>query len=327
MRRIIIIALAAWVSLLALPVRAAAQDKFDLPQPYLGWERAYLADFPDLQKLTDVMIATSTRQLKDPSQDVLHNRVCAALAQRMAMDMKLPAVDRRLAIAADLLHNISKEERPQVYTDAKVLGETRDVVAALRSKGHLKASPAFWTDEALLAKPAVGGNLSLIHHLTGAVTAGNVLREAGGYSADEIARVQAAIIGHSTGYWYFRKSVDDAVNQPEAWRKVYPEPEEDIARIAHDADLISQFEAESVVPDGSKWRVLAAKRWGARGTVEEAHVVYYVFSRLYDEARTESGKALAMNEWGRIRPQLVALMGLAPGEDPIAKLGVPKAFR
>lgn len=327
MRRFIV-TLITWASLLpALAWAAASQDKFDLPQPYLGWERRYLADFPDLQKVMDVMIATSTRQLKDPSQDVLHNRVCAALAQRMAGDMKLSTGDRRLAIATDLLHNISKEERPLMFTDAKVLRRASDLVAALRKAGHLNASPAFWTDEALLANPAVGGNLSLIHHVTGAMTAGDMLREAGGYSANDIARVEAAIVGHSTGYWYFRKSVDDAAKQPEAWRKVYPEPEEDIAKIAHDADLISQFEAESVVPEGSKWRVLAAKRWGAKGPVEEAHVVYYVFSRLFDEARTESGKSLALNEWRKIRPELIALMRLTPDADPIKVLGVPKAFQ
>ena len=108
---------------------------------------------------------------------------------------------------------------------------------------------------------------------------------------------------------------------------MYPEPEEDIAKIAHDADLISQFEAESVVPAGSKWRVLAAKRWGAKGPVEEAHVVYYVFQRLFDEARTEQGKALARAEWGKIQPELVKLMNLKPGTDPVKALGVPKAFQ
>jgi len=324
MRRIVVALVAL---LLQLPAWAASQDRYELPQPYLGWERQYLANFPDLQKLMDVMVATSTRQLKDPSQDILHNRVCAALAQRMAGDMKLPAADRRLAIATDLLHNISKEERSMVFTDARVLKQASELVSALRSKGHLKASPAFWTDEALLAKPEIGANLSLIHHITGAVTAGETLQKAGGYSASDIARVQAAIVGHSTGYWYFRKSVDDAAKQPEAWRKVYPEPEEAIAKIAHDADLISQFEAESVVPEGSKWRVLAAKRWGAKGAVEEAHVVYYVFSRLFDEARTDSGRSLALAEWRKIQPQLVKLMGLPSGADPIKTLGVPKAFR
>lgn len=326
MRRI---SIAMWWWVLLLPALAwgASQDRYPLPEPYLGWERQYLAEFSDLQKLMDVMIATSARQLKDPSQDVLHNRVCAALAQRMAHDMGLPAGDRRLAIATDLLHNISKEERPLVLTDAAVLRQGADLVARLRKAGHLQASPAFWTDEAVLAMPGVGGNLSLIHHITGAVTAGGILREAGGYSDEDRARVEAAIVGHSTGYWYFRKSVDDAAKQPEAWRKVYPEPEEAIAKIAHDADLISQFEAESVVPDGSKWRVLATKRWGAQGAVEEAHVVYYVFSRLFDEARTDAGKALAMDEWRKIAPELVRLMGLPPQADPIKTLGVPRAFR
>lgn len=317
----------AFLSLFPVAGWAASQDKFDLPQPYRNWERQYLKASPDLQQLMDVMVETSTRQLKDPSQDILHNRVCSALAHRMAMDMKLPAADRKLAIATDLMHNISKEERPMVLTDARVLKQASEMVAQLRKAGHLTKSPAFWSDEAIFSNKAVGANLSLIHHLTGAITAGEMLNKIGGYPARDIARVQAAIVGHSTGYWYFRKSIDDAVKQHEAWRKVYPEPEETIAQIAHDADLISQFEAESVVPEGSKWRVLAAKRWGANGAVEEAHVVYYVFQRLFEEARTKPGKALARAEWRKIQPQLVKLMGLKPGTDPIKALGVPKTFQ
>lgn len=306
---------------------AASQDRFELPQPYLNWERQYLKDFPELQRVTDVMVETSARQLKDPSQDILHNRVCSALAHKMATDMKLRPADRRLAIATDLLHNISKEERPLVLTDAKVLRDASGMVARLRQAGHLAQSPGFWSDEALFGNALIGANLALIHHVTGAITAGDLLNKLGGYSKDDIARVQAAIVGHSTGYWYFRKSVDDIAKQPGAWRKVLPEPEDDIAKIAHDADLISQFEAESVVPAGSKWRVLAAKRWGAKGALEEAHVVYYVFSRLFDEARTEAGKALAQQEWRKIAPELIKLMGLKPGADPVEVLGVPKAFQ
>lgn len=298
-----------------------------MPQPYLEWERQYLRDFPELQRLMDVMVETSARQLKDPSQDILHNRVCSALAHKMAADMKLRPADRKLAIATDLLHNISKEERSLVLTDAKVLKQASDLVAQLREAGQLRRSPGFWSEEAMFGNPLVGANLALIHHVTGAITAGEILNTLGGYSARDIARVQAAIVGHSTGYWYIRKSIDDIAKQTDAWRKVYPEPEEDIAKIAHDADLISQFEAESVVPQGSKWRVLAAKRWGAKGAAEEAHVVYYVFYRLFEEARTEAGKALAREEWRKIQPELVKLMGLSPGADPIKSLGVPKVFQ
>lgn len=326
MRRLALIAVAF---LLQFPAWgwSASQDKFSLPQPYLGWEQQYLRDFPDLQRLMDVMVETSTRQIKDPSQDILHNRVCSALAQRMATDMKLPPADRRLAIATDLLHNISKEERPLVLTDAKILNQASDMVARLRREKQLAGSPSFWSDPSMFGNKAIGDNLSLIHHITGAITAGDILGSIKGYSASDIARVQAAIISHSTGYWYFRKSVDDVMKQPGSWRKLYPEPEGDLAKIAHDGDLISQFEAESVVPAGSKWRVLAAKRWGAKNTVEEAHVVYYVFQRLFEEARTESGKALARQEWNKIRPELVKLMGLKPGTDPVKVLGVPKAFQ
>lgn len=326
MRRIIQILI---VSLSLLPAIgwAASQDRFELPQPYLGWEQQYLKDFPELQPIMDIMVKTSARQLKDPSQDILHNRVCSALAQRMAADMKLSRADRKLVIAADLLHNISKEERPLVLTDPKVLQQASDLVTRLRAGKQLTGSPAFWTDPAVFAMPPIGANLSLIHHITGAITAGEILESTKAYSAREIARVQAAIVAHSTGYWYFRKSIDDITKQPEAWRKVYPEPEGDLARIAHDADLISQFEFESVVPEGSKWRGLAAKRWGAKSQVEEAHVVYYVFQRLFDEARTEPGKALAHQEWSKIKPELIKLMGLKAAADPIQAMGVPKAFQ
>ena len=326
MRRIILIFVAI-LSQLPACGWAASQDRFELPQPYLDWERQYLKEFPDLQRIMDVMVETSARQLKDPSQDILHNRVCSALAHRMAGDMKLSPADREMAIVTDLLHNISKEERPLVLTDPKVLQQASDLVAQLRREKLLAGSPDLWTDRAMFSNVMIGANLSLIHHITGAITAGQILNSTKAYSARDIARVQAAIVAHSTGYWYFRKSIDDAMNQPGAWRKVYPEPEGDIAKIAHDADLISQFEAESVVPAGSKWRVLAAKRWGAKGAVEEAHVVSYVFQRLFEEARTASGKALAQQEWRKIQPELIKLMGLKPGTDPINALGVPKAFQ
>lgn len=327
MRRPTILMLIALV--LALPAWSwgASQDKFDLPQPYINWERQYLKEFPDLQRLMDVMVEASARQLQEPSQDILHNRVCAALAHRMALDMKLKPADRKLGIVADILHNISKEERLLLLLDDKVLAQATELVTRLRKEKLLTGSPTFWSDTAIFSNKSIGANLSLIHHITGAVTAGEILDALTGYTPRNIARVQAAILAHSTGYWYFRKSVDDALKQAEAWRKVYPEPEGDIAKIAHDADLISQFEAESVVPAGSKWRVLAAKRWGANGAAEEAHVVYYVFQRLFDEARTAAGKALARQEWSKIRPQLVKLMGLKPDADPIKVLGVPKAFR
>jgi hypothetical protein len=326
MKRILSI-FVALLSLLSAGGWAASQDGFQLPQPYLAWEQQYLKDFPELQRIVDIMVETSRRQLKDPSQDILHNRVCSALAQRMAMDMALSPADRRLLIATDLLHNISKEERSLVLTDPKVLEQATSLVARLRAEKQLTGSPAFWSDPAVFAMAPIGANLSLIHHITGAIRAGEILESTDVYSARDIVRVQAAIVAHSTGYWYFRRSIDDITKQPGAWRKVYPEPEEDIAKIAHDADLISQFEFESVVPEGSKWRALAAKRWGAKGTVEEAHVVYYVFQRLFDEARTAPGKALAQQEWEKIKPELVKLMALKPGADPVKAMGVPKAFQ
>lgn len=306
---------------------AAMQNRFELPQPYLDWERAYLKDFPELQRVMDRMVVSSVRQMQDPTQDILHNRVCAALAYRMAQDLKLKRGEQKFAVLTDLLHNISKEERPLVLTDSNVLGQASQLVSRLRRAGHLRKSPEFWTDEKIFGTPLIGANRALIHHITGALMAGDILQELGGYSGQEVARLQAAVIGHSTGYWYFRQSVDDITKSKNAWRKVYPEPEDDIAKIAHDADLISQFEVVSVIPEGSKWRVIAAKRWGAKNAVEEAHIVYYVFLRLFEEARTEAGKLLAREEWLKIRPELVKLMGLKPDQDPIQAFGVPKVFQ
>jgi hypothetical protein len=306
---------------------AASQDKYDLPQPYLGWEKTYLKEFPDTQKVMDRMIEITVRQIKEPEQDILHNRICSALAYKMALDSKLAKADQRLAVITDILHNIDKEEKDAVLTNPKVYGEIATMVARLKSAGYFKGSPRFWGDEAVLKNPKIGGNRALVHHLTSALTAGEIMTATGGFPAKDMDRVQAAIVGHSTGYWYFRQSIDTAAGRKGAWEAIYPEPEGDIAQFAHDADLISQFAPESVVPEGSKWRVLAAKRWGAKGQVEEAHVVYYVFFRLFEEAKTGPGKALAREQWEQIRPALIKLMQLKPEDDPVKVLGVPKVFQ
>jgi hypothetical protein len=301
------------------------QDKYDLPQPYLAWEKAYLTDFPDLQKLMDAMIIATVEQLKKPGEDILHNRVCSALAYEMAKN--LSSKERRLVIATDILHNITKEEAATVLTDPGVFNNISGMITTLKGAGHFKASPRFWTDEAVLKNPKVGENRALVHHITGALKAAQIAGETGGFSLEEIRAMQAAIIQHSTGYWYFRASVDSAAGKKDAWQVVFPEPETEIARIAHDADLISQFVPESVVPEGSKWRDLAKKRWGAKSPVEEGHIVYYVFLRLFEEAKTEKGKALAREKWDEIRPELIKLMNLKPDQDPIKALGIPKVFQ
>jgi hypothetical protein len=306
---------------------AASQDKYGLSLPSLGWESTYLKEFPDTQKVMDRMIEITVRQLKEPEQDILHNRICSALAYKMALDRKLAKADQRLAVVTDILHNIDKEETDAVLTNPKVFGEIAAMVAGLKKSGHFTSSPRFWGDEAVLKNPKVGGNRALVHHLTSALTAGEMMKALGGFAAKDIDRVQAAIVGHSTGYWYFRQSIDAAAGRKAAWETIYPEPEGDIALFAHDADLISQFAPESVVPEGSKWRVLAAKRWGAKGAIEEAHVVYYVFFRLFEEAKTEPGKALAREQCEQIRPELLKLMQLNPGDDPVKVLGVPKVFQ
>ena len=304
---------------------AASQDRYALTELYLAWEKAYLKEFPELQGLMDVMIDTTVKQLKDPEADILHNRVCSALAYEMAKTLNKQ--ERKLAIAADILHNISKEDKAAVLTNPEVFRKCSEMVAKLKKAGYFKGSPGFWDDEALLKSPKVGGNLALIHHITGALTAGVIARRAGGFSEKDIEMMQVTIIEHSTGYWYFQDSVDQAAGRKGAWQAVFPEPENASAKIAHDADLISQFVYESVVPDGSKWRELAKKRWKAKDTKEEGHIVYYVFFRLYEEAKTETGKALARQDWEKIRPELVKLMGLKPDEDPIRVLGVPKIFQ
>jgi len=320
---IYVIALAFVFGMAGIAV-AASQDKYSLPEPYLAWEKAYLKEFPELQGLMDVMIRTTVAQLKDPESDILHNRVCSALAYEMAK--KLSKAERKLAVVTDILHNISKEDKAAVLTNPEVLAKATGMVSKLKKAGYFKNSPAFWGDEAVLKNPKVGGNLGLIHHITGALTSGEIAaREK--FSAKDIDMIQVAVLEHSTGYWYFRDSVDQAAGRKGAWQVIYPEPENEIARIAHDADLISQFVYESVVPEGSKWRVLAQKRWKAKDTKEEAQIVYYVFFRLYEEAKTEKGKELAKEQWEKIRPELVKLMGLKPGEDPIKVLGVPKIFQ
>ncbi len=303
---------------------AATQDKFNLPEPYLSWENSYLNEFPGLQKLLDNMIATTAVQLQNPSEDILHNRVCSALACEMSKG--LPTERRKLAIATDILHNIAKEDKTAVLTDPQVFKKASEMITELKRAGLFRSSPEFWEDVQIILNTKVGGNRALIHHMTGALTAGQIAKQ-NGFSGKEIQEMQAAIIEHSTGYWYFRDSVDQAVGKKGAWRSVYPEPASDISKIAHDADLISQFVPESVVPDGSKWRTLAKKRWGAKSTKEEGQIVYYVFFRLYEEAKTNTGKQMALEKWDKIRPELLKLMNLAPNQDPVKALGVPAVFQ
>lgn len=306
-------------------VLAASQDAYPLPEPYLGWEKAYLKEFPDLQTVMDAMVATAVKQVPSPQADILHNRVCAALASDMSRTASRKA--RKLTIATDILHNIAKEDDAAVLTRPEVSARASVMVTDLKKAGFLKGSPQFWTRMDVLQTPKIGDNKSLIHHITGAVQAAEILKAIRGYSNKDIRSVQVAVLEHSTGYWYFRASVDEIAGFKEAWRTVYPEPETRMARIAHDADLISQFVPESVTPAGSKWRVLAKKRWGAKTDKDEAHVVYYVFQRLFDEAKTDRGRELAKAQWEIIKPQLVGLMGLNASQDPLAVLGVPAVFK
>ncbi len=326
-RMIRIIAILCMALFVSVPVFAASQDKYDLPEPYIGWEKAYLQKFPELQPVMDVMLQMTAQQLKNSEQDILHNRICSALVYKMAVDNNLSPKLQRLAIAGDLLHNISKEEKNAVLTDISQFKKADLMVATLREAGFLKKSPAFWRDRTVFLNPRIGNNRSLIHHVTGAVMTGEILKKIGGFSEADIRLIQDGILEHSTGYWYFRASIDEVVGKKDAWVNVYPVTDSMLSKLIHDADLISQFVPESVVPEGSKWRVLAQKRWGAKTVKDEGHIVYYVFKRLYDEAQTEAGKALAKEKWEQIAPALVQLMGLEPGQDPIKVLGVPKIFQ
>lgn len=304
---------------------AASQDKYSIPEPYKSEEVEYLKKYPDLQKVMDYMIETEEKVNKKPTNNILHNRICTTLVYEMAKTDKLNKKDTRLAIAGDLLHNICKADKVNVMTKPEMVTAVGDVVKDLRKHGLLKGSPEFWTNTELYKNPKIGNNLGLMHHLSGAYVAGKFLRE-NGFKPKEVRRLEAAIIEHSTGYWYFRSSINQAVGNKDGWKVVYPDPENTLSKYIHDADLVSQFVPASVVPEGSKWRVLAINRWGAKNKVEEGQIVYYVFDRLYGEARTPIGKVMAKEKWEQIAPQLVELMGLKPGEDPIKVLGVPKIF-
>lgn len=310
----------------AAPTFATSQDPYFLPDEFLAAETEYLETYPELQKVMDVMIDTSKQQLDNPEQEILHNRVCAALVYQMTGNGELSANDRRLALAGDLLHNIAKEDPEAVLTDPAQMSRADALITQLQQAGHFSQSPKFWTDTSVLANPGIGKTRSLVHHVTGALTVGDLLEEIGGFTPEDIQKVQVAVAQHSTGYWYFRNSIDDAAERDGAWEVVFPEPDNDIAKYVHDADLISQFVPESVIPDGAKWRVLAKNRWGATNPQEEGHIVYYVFMRLFDEAKTEAGRELALERWEQIAPALVELMGLQPGQDPIKELGVPAVF-
>jgi len=201
---------------------AGTQDKFDLPEPYLSWERSYLKEFPDLQKFLETMITTTSAQLQNPSEDILHNRVCSALAYEMSKE--LPPEKRRLAIATDILHNIAKEEKSAVLTDPQVFKQATELVTELKKAGYFRSSPDFLGDSQVLLNTKVGGNRALIHHITGALMAGQIAKRIGGVSEKEIQEMQAAIFEHSTGYWYFRDSVDQAVNKKGAWHSMAGPP-------------------------------------------------------------------------------------------------------
>ena len=56
-------------------------------------------------------------------------------------------------------------------------------------------------------------------------------------------------------------------------------------------------------------------------------MVYYVFNRLFDEAKTKQGRVLAKEQWDAIKPDLLKLMGLASDQDPLKVLGAPAFWK
>lgn len=282
----------------------AALSQAELSEPYGGWERAYLARFPELGAVMARMVEITSAQLEDPAQDVLHNRICAALVWKMGRDAGLEPPALRLALIADLLHNIEKENARATLSVRDILERSGAMVERLRAAGHFRASPVFWSRPSLFDNPKIGANRALVHHVTGALEAERLMQALGAFSREDIDRVQAAILAHSTGYYYMREALDAEARAPGAWQALFPQPEGAIELLAHDADLVSQLAPETVLPQESKWRRLARGRWGAASAAEEAQVLGEIFPRLVDEARSEAGRALAREHWGSLKEEI-----------------------
>ena len=287
--------------------RQGGERQAELNAPYAAWEAEYLARFPELAAVMQRMLDITAAQLADPAQDILHNRVCAALVWKMGGDAGLPAAELRLALIADLLHNIHKEEPQAVLTVADVLERSGRMVQRLRAAGYFRASPVFWSRPNLFDNPKIGANRALVHHITGALEAERLMTALGGFTRSDIDAVQAAILAHSTGYPYMREAVDAETRAPGAWQTLYPQPESALEVLVHDADLVSQFVPESVLPVDSKWRRLARGRWGAHGAKDEARVLQEIFARLAGEARSASGRQLAQAHWNSLKERLGTL--------------------
>ena len=121
------------------------------------------------------MIQTTISQLKEPDQDILHNRICSAMVYQMANELAMSKDEQKLAVAGDLLHNISKEEKSAVLTQGKGLDEATEMVVRLKKSGYFANSPRFWNAPGMLATPKIGDNRGLIHHVTGALMTGKIL--------------------------------------------------------------------------------------------------------------------------------------------------------
>ena len=93
-----------------------------------------------------------------------------------------------------------------MLTNPKVFGEIGTTVAGLKKSAHFKSSLRFWGDEAVPKNPKVGGNRALVHHLTSALTAGEIMKALGGFVPKDIDRMQPVSLGDATIPWAVRSA-------------------------------------------------------------------------------------------------------------------------
>jgi hypothetical protein len=88
--------------------------------------------FRGAQMLMGEMIRITLGQLKDAEQDILHNRLCAALAYRIAVERQSPPAIQKLAVAADVVHNIAKEDKNAILSNPALFADLTETKARTR---------------------------------------------------------------------------------------------------------------------------------------------------------------------------------------------------
>jgi hypothetical protein len=86
---------------------------------------------------------------------------------------------QKLATAADIVHNIAKEDKNAILSNPALFADLAALVDRLKASGKLSDSPEFFSDTSILLNPKIGNNHGLIHHLTGSLSAGQILRTMG----------------------------------------------------------------------------------------------------------------------------------------------------